>query len=69
MIVHCRVLDEAFDFVRNVLDGACAVEIVRSAGLAPAVALALHDLAAEVRDVGVLDGLVQMHLRLHMVGA
>ena len=31
------------------------------------MALALHYLSAEVRDVGVLDGLVQMHLSLHMV--
>ena len=31
------------------------------------MALALYHLSAEVRDVGILDGLVQMHLCLHVM--
>ena len=31
------------------------------------MALALYHLSAEVRDVGILDGLVQVHLRLHVM--
>ena len=49
------------------LDRGRPVEVVRSSRLAPTVSLALHHLSAEVRDVRVLNRLIQMHLCLHVV--
>ena len=68
LVVDGRVWHQTFHLVGDVLDRGRSIEIVGSPRLAPTVALTLHHLTAEVRDVRVLNQLVvQMHLRLHMV--